>query len=115
MTATQTAGETVPTAQGFEVGSEMAWTMLDSSGQVEFDVTQAIQDREPLGELRDLYVSQVVISAPDRASDYMEPLEHYDLDMGGESALDDFKAGAERGARSVITVKRLREIARNAN
>jgi len=113
---TQTAGETVPTAQGFEVGSEMAWSMLDSSaGNVEFDVTQAIQDREPLDELRDLYVSQVVISAPDRASDYMEPLEAYDLDMGGESALDDFKAGAERGARSVITVKRLREIARNAN
>jgi hypothetical protein len=110
-TDTGRAETATATVEGYEIGATLADSYLSDSGQVEYDVEQAIQDREPLSELRDLYIDQCVISAPDRASDYMGRLEHYDLEMGGDSAMADFRAGAERGARSVITVKRLRAIA----
>ena len=104
---TPTAAEPTATVQGFEIGSEQAWTLLDYSGNVEWEIQQAIADREPLSELRDFYIDAVTRSAADQ----LEGLDAYDLDMGGVDARRDFDAGAERGARSVITVKRLREIA----
>ena len=106
-------GQAEPTAtvQGWEIGADIAEAYLGSGFQVEYEVGMAIQDREPLSELRDHFIDQCVISAPEQATEYMTRLEAYDFEMSGEDAMRDFRAGAERGARSVITVKRLRAIA----
>jgi hypothetical protein len=111
--ATDTGRAETATAsvEGYEIGATIADSLLSDSGQVQWDVEQAIQDREPLSQLADFYAMQAVITARERKGEYMSELAAYDLDMSGQDAMLDFLEGARRGARSVITVKRLRAIA----
>jgi hypothetical protein len=111
--ATDTGQAETATAsvEGYEIGADIAESLLSDSGQVEYDVAETIQNRERLSELADYYAMEVVISARERKGEYMGELAAYDLDLSGEDAMLGFLEGARRGARSVITVKRLRAIA----